>query len=200
MELQILSHNPPPAAIIALGGQKRAGKTEGCKLLQRVFPGALRYAFATPLKQSVQAMYGLSDDQLHSYAKDAIDFRYNCTPRDLLLRCGDEARAQHPKLFVNRFLEFYEAHKYETSVILVEDWRLPIEGEALWALGAHLILVYGETNDNNETNDNPSHPTEDSETLRKAFEGRASIVYNNKSSRKQYLMDLLEAIPLELTQ
>jgi len=192
-----------PAAIIALGGAKHAGKTEGCRLLERVFPGARRFAFADALKRSAQALYNLSDSQVYGDLKDVIDDRYNCTPRALLLKMGDEARARDPDLFVRHFLEFYEANKFAAPVILVEDWRLVIEGEALAKLGACLVLVFRGDGGNNANiganlSEAPTHATEDPETLRKVFGSRAQVVYNVSCSRKQYLMDLLEAIPLEL--
>jgi len=197
MEIEI---GATPATIIALGGAKHSGKTEGCKLLARVFPGALRFAFADALKRSAQALYNFSDRQVYGDLKDTVDERYKCTPRTLLLKLGDEARARDPDLFVRRFLEFYEANRYTTPVILVEDWRLEIEGEALLKLGACLVLVFRGDGDELSlpVHPPPTHATEDPDTLRRVFGNRARIVYNAGLSRKQYLMDLLEAIPLEL--
>ena len=77
--------------IIGLLGAAASGKSEAANHLVSKY-GAVRYSFAGPLKEIVRRSFDLSDVQVYGtqVSKEAVDDRYNVSPRWLLQRIGTE--------------------------------------------------------------------------------------------------------------
>lgn len=80
-------------SVIAICGQKRAGKNTAASALREAFPEAYNaeMAFAEPIKRCVSELFGLTDDQVDGGAKETPDPRWEMvTPRRLLQFFGTE--------------------------------------------------------------------------------------------------------------
>lgn len=67
-----------------------------------------RTAFADKLKKTVSDLYGFSSEQMYGEAKDKIDERYNRTPRDILIKFGQEQREVCPDIWANYVFDKYD--------------------------------------------------------------------------------------------
>lgn len=77
--------------VIGLCGPAGSGKSTVADWLVEKY-GASRYGFAQPLKEMVKRAFDLRDEQVYGTQaqKEAIDVRYNHSPRWLLQRIGTE--------------------------------------------------------------------------------------------------------------
>lgn len=75
--------------IIAVCGLKRSGKDTIADYLCANY-GYTKIKIANPLKQGLKAMFGFSDEQLESDAKDEIDPRWGVQPRKIMQFIGTE--------------------------------------------------------------------------------------------------------------
>ena len=77
--------------ILGLMGAAGSGKSTAAKYLVERY-GAQRFSFADPLKDMVKAAFDLTEAQVRGTQaeKEAIDPRYNVSPRWLLQRIGTE--------------------------------------------------------------------------------------------------------------
>ena len=77
--------------IIAIMGPAGSGKSTAAEYLVERY-GARRYSFARPLKELVRRAFDLNEAQVYGSQadKEAIDPRYNHSPRWLLQRIGTE--------------------------------------------------------------------------------------------------------------
>ena len=107
-------------------------------------------AFAAPLKQGLQAMFGLSDAQLHlAEYKEVVDPRYGVTPRQLMQVVGTDLLRHElvkhfpeiPNIWVSRMHEFIASAKAEGMNVVVEDVRFPEEVACIRKHGGKLVLV-----------------------------------------------------------
>lgn len=104
-----------------------------------------RYSLACPLKKGVQAMFGLTDEQLYTDAKMQVDPRYGVTPREILQFVGTDLirkqlKYQLPRggtLWVSRFhdlaLELQRMADADSKrhILVIDDVRFPDEADAL---------------------------------------------------------------------
>ena len=107
-------------------------------------------AFAAPLKQGLQAMFGLSEAQLHlAEYKEVVDPRYDVTPRQLMQVVGTDLLRHElvkhfpgiPNIWVSRMNEFIATAAAQGMNVVVEDVRFPDEVECIRKHGGKLILV-----------------------------------------------------------
>lgn len=75
--------------IIAISGLKRSGKDTIADYLCANY-GYTKIKIANPLKQGLKAMFGFTDEQLESQAKDEIDPRWEVQPRKIMQFIGTE--------------------------------------------------------------------------------------------------------------
>jgi hypothetical protein len=138
-----MSQAPTPVPKIFLAGCKRTGKTLSTAYLKESVPGAVSLAFATPLKTACQALFLLSDEQLHDEeAKEVVDPRWNASPRQLFQRVGDLLRHGLPLVLPDlrldqgliftqnmywRLRELEERPTNRPPLIVIEDGRLKDE-------------------------------------------------------------------------
>lgn len=118
--------------ILGLMGAAGSGKsTVTAHLVERY--GAVRYSFADPLKDMVARAFDLSPEQVRGTQaqKEAVDPRYNVSPRWLLQRIGTEGcRATFGESFwTDQTLERIE--KGQATLAVIEDVRFVNEAEAI---------------------------------------------------------------------
>lgn len=124
--------------LIGIAGPAGSGKTTVANYLARTY-GARVYALATPLKEIVRRAFSLSDEQLYGSqaVKEAIDERYNVSPRWLMQRIGTEGvRNTLGQDFWTKYtLQLIEAHRPKLAVI--EDVRFWSEAEGIMDYAFH---------------------------------------------------------------
>jgi len=127
--------------MIGLVGGKGVGKDTAARYLSERY-GAHQYAFADPIKAYATAAFGLTHDQLHGTKaqKETPDPRYQLSPRQLMQRLGDGARAAFGDDFwIARLLARLELEAPAIAVVsdvrfVNEAMRLRAVGCALWRL------------------------------------------------------------------
>jgi dephospho-CoA kinase len=83
--------------IIGITGNKGSGKSTVAKILCEL--GWYELSFAQPLKEGLQKIFNLTDEQIYGNEKEIIDSYWNVTPRELLQVIGtDLLREQLPLL------------------------------------------------------------------------------------------------------
>lgn len=125
---------------IALTGPRHSGKDTLADMLV-AHHGFQKGSFATPLKNHLQHIFGLSHDQLHDpQQKEAVDPRYGKSPREMMQLYGTNFMRNMIK---DDFwtCQFEEMHR-ETPLLVVSDLRFPNE-EAM--VRRHGGLVIGIT-------------------------------------------------------
>ena len=149
-----MSQATTPVPKIFLAGKKKTGKSLSTAYLKQSVPGAVSLAFATPLKIACQALFLLSDEQLHDEeAKEVVDPRWNASPRQLFQRVGDLLRYGLPLVLPDlrldqgliftqnmywRLRELEERPTNRPSLIVIEDGRLKDEHIFFKTLGRGL--------------------------------------------------------------
>lgn len=93
--------------IIGLLGRSRVGKDTVARALVAALSGGGHAAtvlrLATPLKEAVRALYGFTEEQMETDAKEVVDPRYGLTPRVAIQRlCGYMMNAHGIDFFTRR--------------------------------------------------------------------------------------------------
>lgn len=158
--------------IIGICGKKSHGKDTTAKILQHMFPGAVKYAFADPLKKGIQAWFDFSDEQIYGTEKETIDDRYGVSARSVLQLIGTDwvRNRLHSdlgiilphSLWIERFHQFMMANKQ--GVVIISDVRFPDEVEALAKYKGAIILSV-DRSQHIESIDN--HASENTELVKK---------------------------------
>ena len=128
--------------LIGITGKARSGKDSAAKYLWTQY-GFSRIAFADPLKEAAQAMFGLSDRQAwDDELKEVVIPHWNMAPRQMFQKEGTEAGRNvfGGDLWIKRFMLTYNLLK-DTDDIIVPDVRFDNEAEALRSLGGIIIEV-----------------------------------------------------------
>lgn len=119
--------------IIALCGPAGAGKTTVANYLVEKY-GAVRYAFATPLKEMVQRALDFTHEQVYGTQeqKEAIDPRYGHSARWFLQRIGTEGcrNTFGEDFWTKQCLDMIVRQNPRLAVI--EDMRFVDESEAVY--------------------------------------------------------------------
>lgn len=141
--------------LIGIIGKKGSGKDTIAQYLAKEY-NFQTYAFAEPLKRSIQKMFDLSDKQLYDEKyKEEIDPRWGVSPRELFQKIGTEFFQRdiytyfpnlqvQPRLFwVKHFQQWYlsEIEKNPDLKILVTDVRFLHEFKAIKELGGMIFKV-----------------------------------------------------------
>ena len=128
--------------MIGLVGGKGAGKDTAARYLTERY-GAQQYAFADAIKSCAMAAFGLTHDQLHGsrHQKETIDPRYQLSPRQLMQRLGDGARAAFGDDFwITRLLGRLELE--HPTLAVISDVRLLREASRLRTIGCVLWRLH----------------------------------------------------------
>jgi hypothetical protein len=136
--------------LIGISGKKRRGKDTVCDILLKLVPGAMRMAFADPLKDEVAAACGVSREFLEQYKANF---------RQILQGWGTEFRRE---LYSQTYwidqteLRLEAAKAAKVPLVIITDVRFPNEWEFIIAHGGHTIRVFRDS----LAADTDTHPSE----------------------------------------
>ena len=132
--------------IVAIVGPAGSGKSMISDYLAHKY-GATRYSFAEPLKEIVRLAFNMTWEQVYGSQaqKEAIDPRYNVSPRWLLQHLGTEGIREvlGPNFWWQHCQDriLYE----QPSLAVIDDMRFANEAEGLLALnedGTQLVHIW----------------------------------------------------------
>lgn len=96
--------------IIGLLGRSRVGKDTVARALVSALGSARIVRLSQPLKDAARALYGFTEDQLETDAKEAVDFRYGVTPRVAIQGlCGHIMKEHGVDFFTRRLYANWDA-------------------------------------------------------------------------------------------
>lgn len=127
--------------IIGLAARAGHGKTTAATWLQERYGARIR-AFAYPLKEMAQRIYGLSWEQVNGTQaqKDAVDPRWGKSGRQLLQFLGTEVCRD--LLGADIWVEtLFRNLQGKSGIYVVEDVRFPNEAKAIQARGGRVIKL-----------------------------------------------------------
>jgi hypothetical protein len=165
--------------IIGLSGRKRSGKDTVCEIIQRVFTGARRFAFADALKRELSEA---TDTPVHVIEQEKDRFRLG------LQWWGTEFRRhQSDTYWVDQLMESLRmAEAHDCPVAIVTDCRFQNEADAIRSMGGKVLRIERATS--------PSQDCHASETSmdKYAFDG---VIYNHGT-----INDLEDAVCVALDE
>ena len=138
--------------LVGFAGAKRAGKDVAAAHLVAT-GGFKRYAFATPLKELCQGLFGLTHDQVDGDSKDLVAARYGITPRRIMQMVGTDCiRTIAPAFWVDAFdvwlSEVREAREVRgagytgrSQNVVVSDVRFQNEVDLIHKRGGRVFLL-----------------------------------------------------------
>lgn len=118
--------------VIGLLGRAGSGKSTAAKYINEKY-GARRLSFAKPLKELAKRLWLFTDEQVYGTQeqKETIDPRYGFSPREALIRLGDEARnVIGLDVWINAC--FNEMRRAEGALFIIEDVRYPNEAQHIF--------------------------------------------------------------------
>lgn len=141
-------------AIIGLVGKKQSGKDTLAEYLVEEY-GYVRYAFADPIKEACQVIFGFTDEQCWGGEKEIMDTYWKVTPRKIFQVFGTELfQYELPKyatelsdigrsFWVYRFARWYEQQleKNPQVKIVITDVRFLFEAELIKRLGGMIVNI-----------------------------------------------------------
>ena len=131
--------------IVGLLGGEGAGKTTAAKYLEEKY-SAKRYTLAAPLKELVRLAFDLLPEQVYGTQeqKNAIDPRYNVSPRWLLRRIGTQGVREvfGADFWVEQTLSFIREDA--PIVAVIDDVRFINESESLKNFHGKVIKLVNE--------------------------------------------------------
>jgi hypothetical protein len=173
------------STIFAFGYKRRRGKDLCCELAEDYLNACgvpnRRESFAKSLKDGLQAIFGLTDEQLYGPSKSVKDSYWHRTPRQLLQYFGTDVMHQAfgPDIWAKTLLARIKDY---SGVVLISDLRFPVELEAL-AASPHTAFCIRVDRDVSHVEEIDTHPSET------AFDARPAwawdyIVKNEGCSRE----------------
>jgi hypothetical protein len=146
--------SPLPGTIIGLMGRKQSGKDTIAEHLIEEY-GFTRYAFADPIKEACQVIFGFTKEQCWGDQKEVVDPYWNITPRKVFQIMGTELfQFELPKyaaeladigrtFWAYRFARWYEQQLAVNPNIqvVITDCRFPFEADLIKSLGGTVIKV-----------------------------------------------------------
>lgn len=131
--------------IIAICGSKRSGKDTVSDYIAERY-GYTKVKFASPLKRVCCMLFGYTEDQLESDAKDIIDHRYGCTPRHLMQFLGtDVMQFKIQEVLPSMGRNFWANHLLSsvpnTTPIVISDMRFQHEQTVILQHDPNAIII-----------------------------------------------------------
>lgn len=124
--------------VIGIAGPARCGKDTTADLLLKRCPTYRKASFADPIKEMLKAGLGLTDDQLWGDNKEAIDPRYDVSPRYMMQTLGTE----WGRSLINSEIWVLAMEEQIGDGIIIPDVRFPNEAAFVRKWGV-LIHVTG---------------------------------------------------------
>ena len=132
--------------IIGICGRKRCGKDTVAEFLSREY-GYSNKKISQDLKKVIQLLFGFTDDQIESDAKDAMDEKWCVTPRRTMQFFGTEIMQYKiqeilPNIGKRFWIEsFVKKHINNEHQIVISDLRFLHEYEELKKHNVFIIKV-----------------------------------------------------------
>lgn len=105
-----------PKIIIGIAGKKRSGKDTAADIIDEYSNNKVKtFAFATILKEVVQKVFLISDEQMIDLKEVKIE-RLGYSPRQLLQQFGDHFREINPNVFID-YMDHIISSQVETVII-----------------------------------------------------------------------------------
>lgn len=181
-----------PANIIGFAGKKRVGKNTASDYLVKT-QNFVELSFAYPLKKSIQAMFGFTDEQMNE-KKEAVDDYWGVTPRKVMQIQGtDVVRDLYPSIIFGKhksemqsfwilsmekkIQELEMQHGDANFNIVISDVRFEDEKMFIQKRGGRVIVI--KRFEMEEKNSSDTHVSEQMY----GFDG-CKIIYNNKSIKE----------------
>jgi len=132
--------------IIGLGCTAQVGKDAAAEYLEKLYPGKVkRVAFADKLKQVAMDVFDLSWEQCYGSqeVKEAVDPRYNMSPREIMQGVGEKLRKVYPDVWIdavfNVTIPKFAARGFDCFVI--SDVRYPNEADRIHKMGGTVVKI-----------------------------------------------------------
>lgn len=130
-----------PYKIIGLLGRSRVGKDTVAEILCNKTGKYQIVRLSYPLKKAVCCLYDLTMDQLETSAKEAIDTRWNKTPREVIQSLTDYMMNYMGNDFFTKILfNHYDSGKYSDHII-IPDIRYPHDIVEIQKRGGIVIKI-----------------------------------------------------------
>ena len=129
--------------IVGVHGPLNGGKDTVATLIQEIYPGKFnRYAFAKPIKEACQIMFGFSSYQIEDRViKEEIDPFWGFSPRKVMQLLGTEYGRDmlRKDVWIQRARLEVEINKKKNLHTIITDVRF--ENEAEWVRSENAILI-----------------------------------------------------------
>jgi len=124
--------------LIGVSGKAKAGKDLLCSFANK--DGWTRLAFADALKNKVKREFGLEEDHVNGWLKEAeTDLLNGHSPRELMIDIGNIYRKYDPNYWVKTVLDVIKSNP--TKKIMITDVRFPNEADAIRNHGGILVRL-----------------------------------------------------------
>lgn len=123
--------------VIGLLGRKRVGKDTAANYLVSRYQYH-KVSIARPLKEGCSILFNLSWDQVYGNTKDTLDWRYQCTPREILNTIGTNTIRKEfgADFWIKRAFTNLKHDK-----IIISDIRFENEIEKIHSMGGLVIKI-----------------------------------------------------------
>ena len=134
--------------IVGITGRKHCGKSTLARHIVQRYQ-AVELTFAGPLKLACQAIFGLTDEQVHGSLKETIDPYWGRTPRHIMQRLGTDVMRTHSATIVDiphsdeiwlRCME-RKIREVRAPVAVISDVRFDNEAALVRRLGGVLVRI-----------------------------------------------------------
>lgn len=142
-----------PKIIIGIAGKKRSGKDTAADIIKCCYSDnkVKTFAFATILKEVIQKVFLISDEQMNNQKEVKIE-KLGYSPRQLLQQFGDHFREINPNVFID-YMDHIISSQVET--VIITDVRFDDECRFIKKYNGFLIGIDAEerllTTDNHIT-------------------------------------------------
>ena len=110
--------------IIGILGRSRVGKDTVATALVSALGSAKIVRLSQPLKDAVRALYGFTEKQLETDAKEAVDLRYGITPRVAIQGlCGHIMKEHGVDFFTRRLYANWGTPEVGAPALVIPDVR-----------------------------------------------------------------------------
>ncbi len=148
--------------LIGIHGPLNAGKDTVANHIQHLFPNLFgRYAFALPIKQACEVMFGFTHDQMYdTVIKERVDPFWNFTPRKAMQLLGTEFGREmlRDDVWIRRAEMEHRKNLSQNKGTVIADVRF--ENEAEWIRAQPNSLIIYLSAPNLQKDERYQHPSE----------------------------------------